>query len=74
MTLSSFSSETSDPSITISSPTETAGATGKSSSKYSSVLYSAIGFDMVSISMSLLFAQPGHHLFEMLSRLPFGFI
>ncbi len=34
------------------SPTSTAGATGKSTSKYLSVLYSAIGFDMVSISMS----------------------
>jgi glutamate/tyrosine decarboxylase-like PLP-dependent enzyme len=46
---SSFFSETSEPSTMISSPTITAGAMGRSNSKYSSVIYSAFGLEMVSI-------------------------
>jgi hypothetical protein len=51
ISFSIFSSDTSSPSVTIFSPTITAGATGRSRSKYSSVLYSALGLDMISISM-----------------------
>jgi hypothetical protein len=72
MTLSSLSSETSDPSTTISSPTITAGAASKSSSKYSSVLYSAIGFDMVSNSTSYFAPSPGIISLKCFHGLPLG--
>ena len=69
---SNFSWETSEPSITISSPTMTAGATGRSSSKYSSVLYSAIGLDMVSISMSYFSPSLGIISLKCFHGLPLG--
>jgi hypothetical protein len=52
----------------------TAGATGRSSSKYASVWYSALGFEVMSISSEYFDAQPGHHLLEMLSGLAIGLV
>jgi hypothetical protein len=49
MQASTLSAETFSPSTTISSPTMTAGARGRSSSKYSSALYSALGLEVTSI-------------------------
>ena len=72
ITFSSFSSEISEPSTTISSSTITAGATGRSSSKYSSVLYSALGLDMVSISTSYFSPSLGIIFLKCFHGLPLG--
>lgn len=56
---STVSSSTSSPSVMISSPTMTAGATGRSRAKYSSVRYSALGREFTSISISYLVPNLG---------------
>ena len=43
----------------ISSPTITAGAAGNSNSKYSSVIYSALGLEIISILISYFSPRPG---------------
>jgi hypothetical protein len=72
ITASSSSSGMSLPSTTISSPTITAGATGRSSSKYSSVTYSALGLDMVSISTWYLWPSLGIISLKCFHGLPLG--
>jgi hypothetical protein len=63
------------PSTTISSATITAGATGRSSSKYSkysSVKYSALGLEMVSISNSYLWPSLGTISLKCFHGFPLG--
>ena len=72
MAASIFSSEISEPSDRISSPIIIAGATGKSSSKYSSVLYSAGGFEVVSISISYFSPNLGIMALKCFHGLPLG--
>jgi hypothetical protein len=72
ITASSLSSGMSLPSTTISSATITAGATGRSSSKYSSVEYSALGLDMVSISNSYFWPSLGIISWKCFHGLPLG--
>jgi hypothetical protein len=72
ITTSILSCETSAPSTMISSPTMTAGATGRSSSKYSSVRYSSLGLDMVSILISYFSPSPGIIFLKCFHGLPLG--
>jgi hypothetical protein len=63
---------TSEPSTTISSPTMTAGAAGRSKSKYSSVMYSALVLDRVSISTSYFSSSTGMICLKCFHGLPLG--
>jgi len=50
----------------------TAGATGKSSSNYSSVMYSDFSFEMVSIWILYFLPRPGIIFLKCFHGLPFG--